>query len=414
MEERCINSCDNRLLVEKCSNVEHAIVGDEIEYSITVINESDVMYEDVTIIDTLDASLEFVKDSVYLGNYPLACANVLEGVSINCLKPGEIKILTFKARVLYRPKCGFVCNAALAKYRYASSIGTNYESLEEVSNEVSVKIDIADIEVCKRANKEMASVGEVISYEIILTNVGTLDAKNILLIDEFPCEVCLVPNSLVVDCNRINYSGDSINIYVGNARPGESIVVNYKVVVKEPNCCGVLFNKAFVKFNYNLCNCLLGEKVSGCDRLSESEVKLGIHTFKQLSVDKNLCVPIQKPDIEEINEAKVEAKIVSCHVIETPVSISNEGQKLSGYKLIVKGELKEIIEYTSDTLEQSVHSAHYLIPFSSFVVLPKNYSLGSKIDIEAIVEDVYYKQLDCRSFFTNVALLINAKVLCCE
>nr|ABH03027.1 hypothetical protein [Clostridium taeniosporum] len=110
---------------------------------------------------------------------------------------------------------------------------------------------------------------------------------------------------------------------------------------------------------------------------------------------------------------KVEAKILECHVISTPSIISNEGQILSGYKLIVRGVLEELVEYTSATEEQSVHSAHYSIPFSSFLILPSTYVVGSKIDIEGKVEDIYYKKIDSRCFFKNITILINAKIMSC-
>ena len=72
-----------------------------------------------------------------------------------------------------------------------------------------------------------------------------------------------------------------------------------------------------------------------------------------------------------------------------------------------------MIEYTALEATQSVHSAHYSIPFSTFVVLPEDYIVGSKLDVEGMVEDIYYNSTDIRNFFQNTTAMINVKILMC-
>ncbi|MBW6409254.1 SPOCS domain-containing protein [Clostridium weizhouense] len=411
-----INNMDAQeynIVLQKSVDKENVIVGDIITYNISIINEGDILIDDVTIIDTLVSELEFKYGSIVAGNMPLPNESVLSGVNIGCLKPGEIKTLTFKAKVLSRPCNGYIENSAIAKFSCDINLNNHLMAMDITSNVVQIKIDVAEIQIVKKANKQMASRGDSIIYEVELINTGTLQAKNILFRDILPKEVCLADNTFEVNGQPINNIGHDIEVYVGSIDPGECIVLTYVVVVNSSNCSGLLVNKATVTFNYNLQNGCFGEKTSTCGEAGVSEVHLGISTFKQISIDDNLCIPCEKPDIEEINDMKVDAEILECHVISTPTSISNEGQILSGYKLIVRGVLKEIIEYTSDTVEQSVHSAHYCVPFSSFIILPSTYVVGSKVDIEAIVEDIYYKQINSRCFFKNITLLINAKIMSC-
>lgn len=404
---------ENNIIIEKSVDKEHAIVGDIIKYTVKVTNKWDILINNIIVIDTLDSALKFIEGSVVVGNITEVNANVLEGVDIGSLKPGEIKTLIFKANIIDISQCGYIENKAIAKLYYDPHLNGNLEIMDKTSDMVCIKIDVAEVDIVKKANKEKASRRDTVKYEVVITNIGTLEARNLLFMDCIPEEVSLISNSLSVNGKVINYTDNDIDVYVGSILPGESIIVNYEVIVNSINCSGLLRNTASVKFNYNLCNWRFGEKVSTASEMATSEVRFGISTFKQISIDGNLCIPEIKPDIEEINDIKVEAEIVECHVISTPVTISNEGQTLSGYKLIVRGILKELLEYTSETEEQSVHSAHYSIPFSSFIILPPSYSLGSKIDVEAKVEDVYYKMINCRCFFKNVTLLINAKIMSC-
>ncbi|MEG2354357.1 MAG: DUF3794 domain-containing protein, partial [Clostridium sp.] len=105
-------------------------------------------------------------------------------------------------------------------------------------------------------------------------------------------------------------------------------------------------------------------------------------------------------------------EVLKFHMIKTPVIRSNEGQILTGYKLIVHGVINEVIEYTADEAEQSVHSAHYSIPFTTFIVLPENYSSGN-VEVHPVVEDIYFKQVDSRTVFANATILIKVAICCC-
>ena len=129
--------------------------------------------------------------------------------------------------------------------------------------------------------------------------------------------------------------------------------------------------------------------------------------FKQFEVQEYIELPKEKPDAEEIIKVAVSAKVTSTKIISTPCSISNEGQRLTGSKLIVQGNIFEKIEYIASDPTQSVHAAEFSKPFSSFIMLDKckeNFTY----DVNCYIEDVYVKQIDKRKIFKNIMLLLNA------
>lgn len=136
----------------------------------------------------------------------------------------------------------------------------------------------------------------------------------------------------------------------------------------------------------------------------------GPKSFKQLTVQENLTIPSVKPDVEQILRVIAEVVITDTRVIKTPVSISEEGQVLTGYKLLVEGELIQKIEYVADEPTQSVHAAHFKIPFSTFIILPPDFVENSQVRVVPYIEDVYVQQLDKRHIFKNVLLFLNAVV----
>ncbi|MBN8193283.1 DUF3794 domain-containing protein [Bacillus sp. NTK074B] len=138
------------------------------------------------------------------------------------------------------------------------------------------------------------------------------------------------------------------------------------------------------------------------------------NNFTEISIPEVLTVPYQKPDIETIDKVFVQVKILSKRVIETPSSgglENEEGTILTGYKLIVEGVLKQKVVYTALNEVQSVHSAHFNVPFSTFIVLPATATLEDHYCIESCVEDVFVKALNPREIFKNVTLFLRAKLL---
>lgn len=139
--------------------------------------------------------------------------------------------------------------------------------------------------------------------------------------------------------------------------------------------------------------------------------------WMQMYIPETLCVPPQKPDIEEINSVNIAVNILRKEVVKTPIAAENlEGKTLTGRKLIVEGQLCQKVVYTACDEVQSVHSAHFYVPFSAYIVVPKSVLFnGDEIDsldinyqVNACVEDLSIKQLDERCFLKNVTLLLSA------
>jgi hypothetical protein len=133
--------------------------------------------------------------------------------------------------------------------------------------------------------------------------------------------------------------------------------------------------------------------------------------FKQFNVQETLEIPEAKPDMEQIVTVKAELFITKTKVIKTPSAMALDGQTLTGWKLIVEGHIKQVIQYVADEPLQSVHAAHFTVPFSTFVILPHDYVEGTPVDVKGYIEDIYAEMLNCRKVFKNITILLVAKVI---
>jgi hypothetical protein len=132
--------------------------------------------------------------------------------------------------------------------------------------------------------------------------------------------------------------------------------------------------------------------------------------WTQISIPETLNIPEEKPDMEQINYVQIGVEIIRKKIIVTPTSLApnQEGKELTGNKLIVEGNLCFTVSYTADEPSQSVHSAHFGVPFSAYIVIPATDDLDINYQINPCVEDVFVKRFCKREIFSNVTLLLQA------
>lgn len=144
--------------------------------------------------------------------------------------------------------------------------------------------------------------------------------------------------------------------------------------------------------------------------------------FTELSIPETLTIPIEKPDMEQLLSVMVSPEIISVRVVETPMALSNEGQNLSGCKLVIELKLKEKVKYVADEPTQTVHAAHYENVLKSvFVIVPptidgvliRDLLRQRKVSITPYIEDIYAEMRDCRTIFKNLTILIDVKFVNC-
>lgn len=131
-----------------------------------------------------------------------------------------------------------------------------------------------------------------------------------------------------------------------------------------------------------------------------------VDTFKQFIIQKNLVLPEDKPDIEQILQVNTSVIITSKRVIRTPIATSLEEQRLTGWKLVIEGQLKLRIKYVADISTQNVHGAHFNAPFSTFIIMPPDFEEDMPVNVESYVEAVYAQPLGKRKIFYNATLLL--------
>lgn len=145
---------------------------------------------------------------------------------------------------------------------------------------------------------------------------------------------------------------------------------------------------------------------NGISALTDDNLK----NFKQMNVDYTFCIPDVKPNIDQLIKVWIDSCIVESKLVKTPIGTSLEGQIVTGYKLLIAGDLFLKIEYSACNSTGSVHTAHTTIPFCGYIVLPSDINPYYIVKPGIVIEDIFSDTIDCRCVYNNITFALVAEI----
>ncbi len=390
------------LLMTKSANKSEVAVGEVLTYEIVLLNDGDVNLDNILVTDLLAEELEFIQGSVKIDGVEQPDLDILGGIEIGSMLIGEELTITFDAKVVEKID-EVIENTSRSSYTYIDSETDEELFGENESNLTEVAVYFADLEITKDCNKKSVGLGDTITYTVKLKNKGDLILENVIFKDLLPEAVELVDNEIIVNGTPVLATDLENGVNVGEILVGEVTTIVYTVLVVGGSCDGLITNQAFADYTYVLPNETFG---FGTTEVVSCKVKTRIQSFKQILLDKYIEIEDCMDGIEDVNDGTASVSIDNCYVIKTSKGTSEEGQILSGYKLIIHGKLQMNIEYTACTEDQQVHAAYFEVDFGSFIILPPDYVFGSNVEVTGLIEDLRFDKVDDRHLFVNAVILL--------
>jgi len=128
--------------------------------------------------------------------------------------------------------------------------------------------------------------------------------------------------------------------------------------------------------------------------------------FKQLNIYANINNNCRCLDESRVKFTKVELEIISTKIINTIEGISLEQQILSGKKLIVVGNLSVQFFLCTHKHHKKGYWIDEDIPFSTFIVIPKEICTNQRPHITHTIEDVTTKIITKGKIFISITFLL--------
>ncbi|EJS61639.1 hypothetical protein ICE_00831 [Bacillus cereus BAG1X1-2] len=264
-----------------------ADIGDTLTYTVSFTGTGNTNANNVIFTDIIPTGTTFVLNSLTIDGTTQVGANPATGVNIGSIPSGTIKNVVFQVVVNTIPASNVVSNGSSASYQYTVNPSQSPVTKNISSNLVSTQINNANLTLTKSTNKQFATIGETISYTILITNSGNAAANNVQLTDPLPNGTILTLGTVTL--NGVLQNVDSlVALPIGTIPGGATFTLSFQVTVINITAQNPIINNAFASYIYTVNPSLPPTSKTANSNSVTSTIRLAnLHVNK--SVDKTFA-----------------------------------------------------------------------------------------------------------------------------
>ncbi|KXY16806.1 DUF7507 domain-containing protein, partial [Bacillus cereus] len=264
-----------------------ADIGDTLTYTVSFTGTGNTNANNVIFTDVIPTGTAFVLNSLTIDGTTQVGANPASGVNIGSIPSGTIKTVAFQVVVNTIPASNVVSNGSSASYQYTVNPSQSPVTKNISSNLVSTQINNANLTLTKSTNKQFATIGETISYTILITNSGNAAANNVQLTDPLPNGTILTLGTVTL--NGVLQNVDSlVALPIGTIPGGATFTLSFQVTVINITAQNPIINNAFASYIYTVNPSLPPTSKTANSNSVTSTIRLAnLHVNK--SVDKTFA-----------------------------------------------------------------------------------------------------------------------------
>lgn len=215
----------------KAVNKSYANIGNTLTYMLTLTNFGNVAANNVVITDPIPTGTTYVAGSL-TGNVAFS-GTPATGLALTAPIPaGGSAIITYQVNVANTiPSTNPIPNTAAITYAYTvDPAKPNGVNVATTSNTTTTKIANATLTTMKVSDKVIAYIGDVITYQVAITNTGNVPADNVILSDPVANGTMYVPNSLTAS---VGFTGSPLTTihFINPIASGATVSLSYQVQV---------------------------------------------------------------------------------------------------------------------------------------------------------------------------------------
>ncbi|MEG0295195.1 MAG: DUF11 domain-containing protein [Clostridium sp.] len=283
-----------------------------------------------------------------------------------------------------------VINECRVDYRYR--LGTDSPIIRKTidSNMVYTEIIKDVLLVEKSVNKKCVNTLEILTYEIIISNISYGKVKNIFFRDILEKHLMFIKNSVEIN----GESKRCLNVYKGffirDLLVRDEEIITFKVLAMNKNKCSIIENHATVEFDhiYNIEECPKRREKDSNKVLSKCENNL----FKQINLLNYIYIP---NTVQKIKGIKYKIEILETKLLSLKTS--------ELCRLLVIGKIEYQTIYNLDGINKIYEDCE---GFSTCMLVPIGANYTEKVDIKGYVEYISAHKINDSIMAINIDLLL--------
>ncbi|ETT52803.1 DUF7507 domain-containing protein [Paenibacillus sp. FSL H7-689] len=280
----------------KTANTVNATVGDTVVYTVTVSNAGN-LEANVTLTDNIPSATTFVPNSVVVSGVPEPGVTPGTGIPVGIVAAGATAVVTFAVVVDSLPSPQQLSNFATSSFTFTPPDGRTLTG-SATSNTLTFPVSSPNVAVVKSTASTAATVGDTVSYSILVTNSGIAPVNNIQFSDPIPAGASFVTGSVTVNGVAQPGANPAGGVPLGTLGPGTSATVTFSIRIDAIPPSDQLSNRSTVSFT------------SG--------------TFSSTTFSNTVVTPVYQPILSAQKTASTQNATVGDTVSYT-ITVSNQG-----------------------------------------------------------------------------------------
>lgn len=249
------NTVTTNIIVGKLSNTKsvdklYARAGDTVVYTNTITNTGNVIATNVQFKDVLQNELTFVSGSVMIGSVSYPSLNPATGFLLADLAVGSSVTVVFQAVINALPVPPIVNNASQSTFNYKIDPSGTIYSGTITSNTVSTNVVKGQLTSAKIVDKTIATLEDILTYIITITNTGNVAANSIVFTDTPTTGAAFQSGSVIVNGTSQPSYDPTAGFPVPSISAGGVATVVFKAAVTSVPSSNQVTNTATVAFTY--------------------------------------------------------------------------------------------------------------------------------------------------------------------
>lgn len=221
-------------------------LSNRIKYIITITNTGTETAKFVKFRDILGEGLRFIPGTFTLNECKQGVLRVDKFITLGQIPPGGNLVITFDVELREGIDLAEAINQAEVTYCDGMQVET------VLSNLLIIPIIKLDVCIQKTVDKCKANVGDVVAYSIQVRNKSNLPINNVILYDNLPAELQILPGTVLIDL-KPQYIGDlSQGILLGTINAFASVLLSFQAKIMQYPPNGLLINTARVEYEYSI------------------------------------------------------------------------------------------------------------------------------------------------------------------
>ncbi|TVX93245.1 DUF7507 domain-containing protein [Paenibacillus agilis] len=294
------NSAD--LTLTKTSSPLDTFVGQPLTYIVTIANTSEVTASRVVFLDALSSFVIFQSDTLRVNGTVVSGANPSNGVSLPDIVPAGTLTVSYDVVVVGLPPQGILTNVASADFEFSSLPGGPIVSGSS-STSYSTNVFVPSFTITKTASTSQARVGDIITYQVAITNTGTIASSQGTLTDPLFPAVSFVPDSVALNGETLANANPAAGISLPSIPVGATLTITYQVQVNVVPDPAQIINQATASLDF---------------------VTSGGVSESLLQVSNNVVIPVFTTGVNVIKSADHAAAFVGESIAYT-IIVANAG-----------------------------------------------------------------------------------------